>query len=190
MLSNEASSSGAYNDGSSKGTTWWISCVRSHWYWLLRAKPVCVFICFATKAIHLELIKDLSTVSSPHGLKRCICTRRRPRHIWSDNATNFVGDRNELLELRRLFLSSDHQRATLDFCLAEAIDWYFIHPRSPHFGGLWEATVKIAKHHFYRAVGTAVLAFEELRTLVCHISAIVSSRPLVSISEHQLIWMY
>jgi len=43
--------------------------------------------------------------------------------------------------------------------------------------------VKIAKHHFYRTVGTAVQAFEELRTLVCHISA-VNSRPLVSISEN------
>jgi len=127
----------------------------------------------------LELIKDLSTESFLHGLNRFICTRRRPRQIWSDNATNFDCARNELLELRRLFLSRDHQRATLDFCLAEAIDWCSIPPRSPHFGGLWEAAVKIAKHHFYRAVGTAVLALEELRTLVCHISAVVNSRPLV-----------
>jgi len=65
-----------------------------------------------------------------------------------------------------------------------AIDCCFIPPRSPHFGGLWEAAVKIAKQHFYRAVGAAVLAFEELRTLVCHISAVVNSRPLVSISEN------
>jgi len=96
----------------------------------------------------LELIKDLSTVSFLYGLKRFICFRRRPRQILPDNATNFVGALNELLELRRLFLSSDHQRATLDFCLAEAFDWCFIPPRSPHFGGLWEAAVKIAKHHF------------------------------------------
>jgi len=155
----------------------------------VRSKPpvkcyVCVFICFATTAIHLELIKDLSTVSFLHGLKRFICTRRKPGQIWSDNATNFVGARNELLELRRLFLSSDHQRATLDFCLAVAIDWCFILPRSPYFGGLWEAAVKIAKHHFYRAVGTAVLSLEELRTLVCHISAVVNSRPVVPISEN------
>jgi len=50
----------------------------------VRSKPlvkcyVCVFIYFATKAIHLELIKDLSTVSFLHGLNRFICTRRRPR---------------------------------------------------------------------------------------------------------------
>jgi len=43
--------------------------------------------------------------------------------------------------------------------------------------------VKIAKHLIYRAVGTAVLAFQELRTLVCHISAVFNSRPLVSISK-------
>jgi len=41
----------------------------------VRSRPpvkcdVCVLICFATKAIHLELIKDLSTVSFLHGLKR------------------------------------------------------------------------------------------------------------------------
>ncbi|XP_043064461.1 uncharacterized protein LOC122320332 [Drosophila ficusphila] len=145
---------------------------------------VCVFICFATKAIHLELIRDLPTVSFLHGLKRFICTRRRPRQIWSDNATNFVGARNEQLELRRLFLSDEHQKATLDFCLAELIDWRFIPPRSPHFGGLWEAAVKTAKYHFYRAIRPSVLAFDELRTLLCHISAVVNSRPLVSISEN------
>jgi len=42
----------------------------------VRSKPpvkcyVCVFICFATRAIHLELIKDLSTLFL-HGLKRFI----------------------------------------------------------------------------------------------------------------------
>ncbi|XP_041451592.1 uncharacterized protein LOC121405064 [Drosophila obscura] len=77
---------------------------------------VCVFICFATKAIHLELIQHWSTVSFLHGLKRFICSRRRPRQIWSDNGTNFVGARNELLDLTRLFLSDDHQTAVLEFC--------------------------------------------------------------------------
>ncbi|XP_041449955.1 uncharacterized protein LOC121404484 [Drosophila obscura] len=101
---------------------------------------VCVFICFATKAVNLELIKDLSTVSFLHGLKR-----------------------NELLDLKRLFLSDDHQKAVLEYCLFEAIDWHFIPPRSPHFGGLWEAAVKTAKYHFYRAIGTSVLEFEELQ---------------------------
>ncbi|KAH8341780.1 hypothetical protein KR074_009122, partial [Drosophila pseudoananassae] len=78
----------------------------------------------------------------------------------------------------------EHQRALLDFCSMESIEWHFIPPRSPHFGGLWEAAVKTAKHHFYRAVASAVLGFEELRTLLCHIGAVINSRPLLSLSEN------
>ncbi|KAH8406098.1 hypothetical protein KR215_005226 [Drosophila sulfurigaster] len=63
------------------------------------------------------------------------------------------------------------------------IEWKFIPPRSPHFGGLWEAAVKSAKHHLYRSVGRSILNYDELRTLVCQIAAIINSRPLLSISE-------
>ncbi|KAH8335334.1 hypothetical protein KR074_009771, partial [Drosophila pseudoananassae] len=80
-------------------------------------------------------------------------------------------------ELRRLFLCEEHQRALLEFCSMESIERHFIPSLSPHFGGLWEAAVKTAKHHFYRAVGSAVLGFEELRTLLCHIGAVINSRP-------------
>jgi len=164
MLSNEDSSSGAYNGGSSKGATWWISCVRNtgidfcgpfFYKPEARSRPpvkcyVCVFICYVAKQMNERYSFGVNQGSLHgsflHGLKRFICTRRRPRQIWSDNATNFVGARYELLELRRLFLSSDHQRATLGFCLAEAYDWCFIPPRSPHFGGLWEEAVKIPAH--------------------------------------------
>ncbi|XP_064540241.1 uncharacterized protein LOC135429732 [Drosophila montana] len=143
---------------------------------------ISVFICFATKAIHLELVKDLSTCAFLNALKRFICTRGKPRQNWSDNATNFVGAKNELVVLKNLFLSCCHQEAVLQFCLPDTIDWRFIPPRSPHFSGLWEAAVKTA-NHFYRVVGLTVLGFEELRTLVCHITAVINSRPLLPISE-------
>ncbi|XP_043064382.1 uncharacterized protein LOC122320284 [Drosophila ficusphila] len=145
---------------------------------------VCVFICFATKAIHLELVQDLSTQAFLGALKRFILTRGKPVRIWSDNATNFVGAKNELAELKNLFLSSPHIRAIEEFCLEDSIEWRFIPPRSPHFGGLWEAAVKTAKFHFYRSVGPSLLSFDALRTLVCHIAAIVNSRPLLPLSEN------
>jgi len=142
---------------------------------------VCVFICFATKAIHLELIKDLYDVVSTW--PQTICTRRSPWQSWSDNATNFDGARNELPQLRRLFLSNNLQRATLDFFLAEAVDWCFIPPRSTHLCGPWETAVKIAKHHFYRAVGTAVIAVSDRSCGPWDVifRSVVNSRPLVSI---------
>ncbi|XP_049309690.1 uncharacterized protein LOC125777833 isoform X1 [Bactrocera dorsalis] len=113
---------------------------------------VSVFICFATKAVWMELVKDLSTGSFLDALKRFIATRGIPSCIWSDNATNFVGAKNELKDLRELFLSENHRNQVHAYCLNNGIDWRFIPPRSPHFGGLWEAAVKMAKKHFYRSV--------------------------------------
>ncbi|XP_075158065.1 uncharacterized protein LOC142231338 [Haematobia irritans] len=41
----------------------------------------------------------------------------------------------------------------------------------------------IFAYHFYRTVGQSVLSFDELRTLVCEICAVLNSRPLCQISE-------
>ncbi|XP_041449947.1 uncharacterized protein LOC111078344 [Drosophila obscura] len=136
---------------------------------------ISIFICFAAKATHLELVEDLSTFISLRG---------KPHTIWTDNATNFVGARNELKELRDLFISDPQRNEIVCNCIALGVNWKFIPPRSPHFGGLLEAAVKSAKYHFYRVVGNSLLSFNEFRTLICQISAMLNSRPLCSITEN------
>ena len=63
------------------------------------------------------------------------------------------------------------------------MEWLFIPPGSPNFGGLWEAAVKSAKGHMKKVVGKAVLTFEELCRLCCDIEAMLNSRPLIPISD-------
>ncbi|XP_044573592.1 uncharacterized protein LOC123257730 [Drosophila ananassae] len=46
---------------------------------------ISVFICFTTKAVHLELVRDQSTAAFLHALRRFISIRKKPRQIWSDN---------------------------------------------------------------------------------------------------------
>ncbi|XP_014214629.1 uncharacterized protein LOC106643859 [Copidosoma floridanum] len=50
---------------------------------------IAVFVCLATKALHLELVGDLSAVSFLGTLHRFAGRRGRPGEIWSDNATCF-----------------------------------------------------------------------------------------------------
>lgn len=61
---------------------------------------------------------------------------------------------------------------------------FFIPPRSPNFGGLWERLVKSVKFHFKRIVGNALLTYEEVFTLSTQIKSIINSRPLTPLSDH------
>lgn len=57
---------------------------------------ICVFVCMVTKAVHLEVVADLSTAAFIHAFQRFTSTRGRCERLWSDNATNFVGADSEL----------------------------------------------------------------------------------------------
>lgn len=52
---------------------------------------ICIFVCFVTRAIHLELVSDLSSDAYLLALKRFIARRGKPVEIISDNGRNFVG---------------------------------------------------------------------------------------------------
>lgn len=60
---------------------------------------VCVFVCFCTRAIHLELISSATTASFMQALRRFIGRRGSVKTIWSDNGTNFVGANNFLNQI-------------------------------------------------------------------------------------------
>ncbi|XP_062141908.1 uncharacterized protein LOC133849887 [Drosophila sulfurigaster albostrigata] len=132
---------------------------------------ISVFICFASKAIHLELVKDLTTAAflgdSCHFVGGLIRFGPIMRLTLSGPKMNFMMSRN--------FSSAILIRSHV--CLMDNIEWKFIPTRSPHFGGLWEAAVKSAKHHLYRSVGRSILNYDELRTLVCQIAAIINKNP-------------
>lgn len=144
---------------------------------------VALFVCFATKAIHLELVGDLTTVSFIAALKRFIGRRGKCLNLYSDNATNFVGANKELQDLREQFLSKSFEQDVQRALAAENITWHFIPPRSPHFGGLWEAGVKSAKSHLKRVLGSSSLTFEEYNTVLIQVEAVLNSRPLTSLTS-------
>ena len=75
---------------------------------------IAVFVCFDTKAVHLEPTSDQTTGTFLAALKRFVSRRNKPRNLHSDNGGNFIGPRTSwrdcinFLEQTNYPLSSKH----------------------------------------------------------------------------------
>ncbi|GBL84113.1 hypothetical protein AVEN_118534-1 [Araneus ventricosus] len=136
----------------------------------------CIFVCFTVKAVHLEMLGDLSSDCFIAALKRFAARRGKSDEIFSDCGTNFIGASKEL----KAVCSTE---SVANFLCTNEIVWHFNPPSAPHFGGLWEAAVKSMKFHLRRAIGAQILIYEEFSTLLVQIEACLNSRPLVPVSS-------
>ena len=141
-----------------------------------KKKYIAVFVCLATKAIHLEMVSSLNKQDCIMALKRFVARRGKPKKMISDNGSNFIGARNDLMKIQAILGKSNRSKSL-------KIEWVTIPPRAPHFGGVWEAGVKSMKRHLRRVVGVQRLNYEELLTFINQIEAILNSRPLFPISN-------
>lgn len=140
---------------------------------------VAIFVCFSTRAVHIELVSDLTTASFLSALRRFIAERGRPAEIHSDNATTFKGASHALHHLFQMFKTDQAARDNIfAWCANNEIRWKFIPPRAPHFGGLWEAAVKSAKFHLLKELGNHSITREDLVTLLAQVQMMLNSRPL------------
>ncbi|XP_029172119.1 uncharacterized protein LOC114941330 [Nylanderia fulva] len=145
-----------------------------------RKAYIALFICLATRAIHLELVSDYSTAAFLNAFQRFCARRGLPEVMYSDNGTTFAGADKELSQAYR---DAQSDVNFLNFIVSDNITWSFIPPHAPHFGGLWEAGVKSVKYHLRRILGNHTLTFEELTTVLCKVEACLNSRPLCPLTD-------
>ncbi|XP_055714786.1 uncharacterized protein LOC129808906 [Phlebotomus papatasi] len=141
---------------------------------------IAVFVCFSTKAVHLEALTSLSTEAFISMFRRFVARRGLPAQFYTDNQTTFVGAD---LELRRAFRDIEFKESLNNFFIGSEIQWCFAPPRGPHHNGLCEAAVRSCKTHLRKVIGQCTLSYEELSTLLCQIEAVLNSRPLVKMSN-------
>jgi len=82
-----------------------------------------------------------------------------------------------------LLASQRHKDIVTSTLADDGIQWVLIPPRAPHWGGKWESAVRCVKLHLRRVTGNSTLTFEQMRTLLAQISAVINSRPLCYTSD-------
>ena len=140
---------------------------------------ICIFVSLTVKAVHLELVSDLTPDAFISCLRRFIARRGSPSLTWSDHGTNFVRAAREIKDLFQFLQEQKTQDDIANFLSGQNINWKFIPQHAPHFGGLWEAAVKSTKMHLKQILGNVKLTFEEFSTVLTQIEASLNSQPLV-----------
>ncbi|XP_048002611.1 uncharacterized protein LOC125239152 [Leguminivora glycinivorella] len=127
---------------------------------------VCLMTCLAVRAIHLEVIKNLTADECIMALRRFISTRGIPLAIVSDNALYF--------KLSSEILKSEH-------CVKNNIKWKFIPQLAPWHGAFYERLVGLVKHCMKRTLEKRLLNDTQLHTIIKEIETVINSRPLTRV---------
>lgn len=139
---------------------------------------ICLFTCASTRAVHLELLKDLSTNMFLTAFRRFVSRRGMPRKILTDNAKTFKAAAKEVATMYR---SNDVKR----YLAGKGVSWEFITEKAPWHGGFWERLIKSTKRCLKKQIGRTSLTFEELRTILVEIEATLNNRPLTYIYDDE-----
>ena len=140
-----------------------------------------IFACLVTRAIHLEVIEELSSSSFINAWRRFIALRGPVQQVRSDRGTNFIGATQDLSMIAQFVENQDVK----NFLDENRITWLFNPPHASHFGGAWERLIGVSR----RVLDSLLLenrfkdlTHEMLTTFLAEVTAIVNNRPLTSVS--------
>ena len=140
---------------------------------------ICLYTCGVTRAVHLELVQDLTADAFLRSFRRFVSTRGMCRTIYSDNAKTFKGAEKDLKECLGLMNSESFQSLMAE----EAITWKYILEGSPWWGGFYERLMRTIKAPLKKILGKSRMNTDEMSTVIKEVEAQVNSRPLCAPSD-------
>lgn len=146
-----------------------------------------VYCCMASRAVHADLVDDLSSESFLQAYSRFTALRGHPRKLWSDRGTNFVGAKPALKELHKNLVCL--QMSSVENVAAKnGTEWQWdFHPAdSPHRNGAAEAAVKLIKRALTSLGGTTgCYTWGEFQTLLYSAANLTNERPIDAKAQEQ-----
>ena len=138
-----------------------------------------VFSCMASRAIHADIVSDLSAEGFLLAYQRFTSLRGHPKKVWSDPGTNFVGAKPALNDLYK-FLEHLERSGVEEKATKHGTKWSWkIHPAdSPHRNGAAEAAVKTVKRALLNLGGDGAFTWGEFQTFVYMAANLANERPI------------
>ncbi len=135
-----------------------------------------LFTCMCSRAVHVEMLDDLSTDAFINALRTFIAIRGRVRQLRSDQGTNFVGARREFAEALKEMNPEYLKEFGCEFIMNT--------PSASHTGGIWERQIRTIRSVLTSILDQSAQRLDSasLRTFFYEVMAIINSRPLTT--EH------
>ena len=137
-----------------------------------------LFTCMQYMSVHLEVVHSLDTQSFLMAFHRFVSSNCRPSYVYLDDMRTFLKGEESIDR----WIKSDN---TLEIDLSSSypnIQFTFIPPSSPNFGGAWESMIKLAKRGLYDVIRPGIINDEQLMTAFKLVEGLINSRPLTKVS--------
>lgn len=133
-----------------------------------------IFTCLTYRAVHLEIINEMSTDKMMMAIRRTIIAKGKIDHLYSDNGTNFVGSSNQMKKDLKEITEEMSKKVADDL----RITWHFLAAFQPWSGGAWERLVQSVKRVMKFCIEQETPEEDVLRNAFAEAELIINNRPL------------
>ena len=137
---------------------------------------LCPFTCCVMRAVHLDLVPDMTAESFLHCFRRFTSRTGFPLKLLSDNAKTFKVSKKKIS-------STLSDPVVQRYFKNLSIDWRFNVEKAPWWGGVFERMIQSTKRCIRKTIGRARLTYDELLTVLAECEMILNSRPLTYIES-------
>ena len=117
---------------------------------------ICLYTCAVTRAVHLELVWDLTSEAFTRSFRRFVSTRGMCRIVYTDNAKTFEKSEKDLMFYLDLLRGKAFQSYLVDY----NIQWKYILECAPWWGGSYERLMKSTKKPLKKVLGKSHVSMD------------------------------